>query len=68
MIEILDKPADRIDGLDFKDYVEIVYESDAGKRGKFRIFRKKFEAKYPNLKVGDHLRKYPGEVFPRKDF
>jgi len=64
---IVEKPAAGIDGLDTKDYVDVHYETDEGKRGKFRIFRKKFEVLYPNLKAGDRLVKETGEVFPRKD-
>jgi len=64
---IEERPAAGIDGLDVKDYVDVYYETDEGRRGRFRIARKKFDRFHSGLQVGDRLIKYPGEVYPRKE-
>jgi hypothetical protein len=65
--KIEEKPAENIDGLDYKEHVEIYYRTDDGKTGKIRLYRKKYMALYPTLKEGDRLVKHPGEVYPGKE-
>ena len=65
--KIEEKPAENIDGLDYKEHVEIFYQTDDGRNGRIRLYRKKYVTFYPNLQEGDRLVKHPGEVYPRKE-
>ena len=64
VIEIEEKPAAGIDDLDTKDFVDIYYKTEEGRKGKIHIYRKKFDTMYPGLREGSRLIKQAGKHFP----
>lgn len=48
----------------FKDYVDIYYRTDSGKKGKFHLYKSQFDILYSQLKVGDQLIKEADKEFP----
>ena len=48
----------------FKDYVDIYYRTDSGKKGKLHLYKSQFDSLYPQLKVGDQLIKEAGKEYP----
>ena len=49
----------------FKDYVDIYYRTDSGKKGKIHLYKSQFDSLYSQLKVGDRLIKEAGKEYPR---
>jgi len=62
--KIKERPAGNIDILDYKDFVDIYYKTEDGKKGKIHIYKNKFETMYPGLKTGSKLIKQAGMDFP----
>lgn len=48
----------------FKDYVDIYYHTDSGKKGKVHLYKNQFDSLYSQLKVGDQLIKEAGKEYP----
>ena len=48
----------------FKDYVDIYYRTDSGKKGKIHLYKSQFDSLYSQLKVGDRLIKEAGKEYP----
>ena len=48
----------------FKDYVDIYYRTDSGKKGKVHIYKIQYDSLYSQLKVGDRLIKEAGKEYP----
>lgn len=49
---------------DYKDYVNIYYQTDSGKKGKIKLEKNQFNSMYPNLKTGSRLIKQTGKNYP----
>ena len=47
-----------------RDYVDIYYRTDTGKKGKLHLYKDQFDNLYSGLKVGDHLIKEAGKEYP----
>jgi len=47
-----------------RDYVDIYYRTDRGKKGKLHIYKNQFDSLYSQLKEGDRLIKESGKEFP----
>ncbi len=47
-----------------KDYVDIYYRTDNGKKGKLHIYKSQFDSLYSQLKEGDRLIKEAGKEYP----
>ena len=62
--KIRERPAGNIDDLDTKDFIDIYYKTEVGKRGKIHIYKKKFDEMYPGLQKGSRLIKQAGKNFP----
>ncbi len=45
--------------------VRVYYQTDAGKKGKNRLQKRHYGKVFPGLKVGDHLVKETGDVYPK---
>ena len=61
--KIRERPAGNIDDLDTKDFIDIYYKTEVGKRGKIHIYKKKFDEMYPGLQKGSRLIKQAGKNF-----
>lgn len=48
----------------FKDYVDIYYKTDSGKKGKLHIYKNQFDSLYSHLKEGDRLIKEARKELP----
>jgi len=62
--KIKQRPAGNIDDLDTKDFVDIYYKTEGGKKGKIHLYKKKFDTMYPGLQKGSRLIKQAGKDFP----
>ena len=49
---------------DYKDYINIYYQTDSGKKGKIKLEKNQFNSMYPNLRTGSKLIKQPGKNYP----
>lgn len=50
----------------FKDYVDIYYRTDNGKKGKVHLYKSQYDSLYAQLKVGDQLVKEAGKNYPEQ--
>ena len=62
--KIKERPASHIDDLDYKDYVDIYYKTDGGKKGKLHLRQKQFDTLYQGIQKGSRLIKQAGKDYP----